>query len=252
MISPANLRNNMHLLSLLYLYNISNELLILKNAEIKLSIMAKTKHEYIRSLMTPREKPVYEAKMHGSAILPGILLVVLAVITSTSPEVELPFVDEKANEMVAGLFATMHEMQVGIIFLGLGCFMSIRTWLMQHNNIHVVTNKRVIEVTGNVMHKVQVIWLYNLRSVKVKRTLIDRLFQRGNILISEKHDLEHAYDIFIPNVHEPVKFKEFILKARDRYGHVKPSRAELRKHSGVNHKKTVQSPTHPRDEEGVL
>lgn len=210
--------------------------------------MAKSKHEYIRSLMTPREKPVYEAKMHGSAILPGILLVILAALVVTPGEVELPFVDDKANEMVSGMFATMQDMQVGIIFLGLGCFMSIRTWLMQHNNLHLVTNKRVIEVTGNVMHKVQVIWLHNLRDVKVKRTLIDRLFQRGNILISEKKDAEHQYDIYIPNVHEPMKFKEFILKAKDRYGHVKPTRAELRKHSGVNHKKTVQKPTNPQDD----
>ena len=120
---------------------------------------------YLDQVLQPGEKILYRTTVSWTLFIPGIALLILAIIAYSA----LP----------AGLWAS-----AALIIIGLpALFLLVRAWFTRWTTEIAVTNSRVILKRGFIRRHTIEMNMDKVESVDVDQSLLGRIFNYGNITV---------------------------------------------------------------------
>ena len=158
---------------------------------------------YVESLLANRERIILVARQHWFILVSAIVLeivVILIVIALT---------------IIAGAFWTEFALLIGaigtiLLLLPLSTMMrDILDWM---NRQFIVTNRRVIQISGVLNKNVTDSSLRKVTDVKMSKSFFGRIFNYGDIEILTASEL--GANLF-HRIDEPVEFKIAMLNAKE-------------------------------------
>ena len=158
---------------------------------------------YVESLLGNREKIILVARQHWFILVSAIVLeivIILVIIGLT---------------ILAGLFWTEFALLIGaigtiLLLLPLSTmFRDILDWM---NRQYIVTNRRVIQISGVLNRNVTDSSLRKITDVKMSKSFFGRIFNYGDIEILTAS--EFGANLF-HRIEEPVGFKIAMLNAKE-------------------------------------
>jgi uncharacterized membrane protein YdbT with pleckstrin-like domain len=161
--------------------------------------MAKT---YLDNLLGESERILLVTRQHWSILLGNITLEILLMAL---------LVAGSATLSVAYPMAVYGFILVLVPLIGM-----IRDVLVWQNRAYVVTNRRVIQISGVFDKKVVDSSLEKVNDVKMTQTLLGRIFDYGDVEILTASEM--AANRF-RSIGEPVKFKTSMLNAKEKLGY---------------------------------
>jgi len=160
--------------------------------------MAKT---YVQDLMGENERILLVARQHWFLLFSNILLEIVLIVL-----------------LIVGTAALMPILPiavVGYILVLVPIIGMIRDILIWSNRQYIVTNRRVIQVTGVLSKEVLDTSLEKLTDVKLSQSLLGRIFDYGDIEILTASELGvHLFK----RIGNPVGFKTAMLNAKEKLG----------------------------------
>jgi len=160
--------------------------------------MAKT---YVQDLMGENERILLVARQHWFLLFSNILLEIVLIVL-----------------LIVGTAALMPILPiavVGYILVLVPIIGMIRDILIWSNRQYIVTNRRVIQVTGVLSKEVLDTSLERLTDVKLSQSLLGRIFDYGDIEILTASEL--GVNLF-KRIGNPVGFKTAMLNAKEKLG----------------------------------
>jgi uncharacterized membrane protein YdbT with pleckstrin-like domain len=158
---------------------------------------------YVESLLAAREKIILTAHQHWFILVSAIVLeiiIILVIITLA---------------IVAGAnwpeFALLIG-AIGTILILLPLSTMIRDILDWMNRQYIVTNRRVIQISGILNKNVTDSSLVKVTDVKMEQSALGRLFDYGDIEILTASEL--GANLF-RRIDEPIRFKTSMLNAKE-------------------------------------
>lgn len=158
---------------------------------------------YVESLLAAREKRILTAHQHWFILVSAIVLeiiIILVIITLA---------------IVAGAnwseFALLIG-AIGTILILLPLSTMIRDILDWMNRQYIVTNRRVIQISGILNKNVTDSSLVKVTDVKMEQSALGRLFDYGDIEILTASEL--GANLF-RRIDEPIRFKTAMLNAKE-------------------------------------
>lgn len=158
---------------------------------------------YVESLLANRERIILVARQHWFILVSAIVLeivVILIVIALT---------------IIAGAFWTEFALligAIGTILLMLPLSTMMRDILDWMNRQFIVTNRRVIQISGVLNKNVTDSSLRKVTDVKMSKSFFGRIFNYGDIEILTASEL--GANLF-HRIDEPVEFKIAMLNAKE-------------------------------------
>ena len=159
---------------------------------------------YLNSLMSEREKVLHSARQHWfilfrSIILEITLIVIVFAVTITvslvlSPTPLLPIV-----------------VLVGVLLLIFPIATGTRDILIWANHQFIITNRRVMQITGVINKNVIDSSLEKVNDVKMEQSVLGRLFDYGDIQILTASEL--GINVF-HRIDNPIHFKTTMMNAK--------------------------------------
>ena len=165
---------------------------------------------YIESMLGDNERILLVTRQHAFVLISAILLeifVALVVLVGISLAV--------VTFPLAGF---------GYLLVLVPLVSMLRDILVWKNHQYLVTNHRVIQITGVINKSVVDSSLEKVNDVKMTQSFLGRLFDYGNIEILTASEL--GVNLF-KRIGEPVKFKTAMLNAKEQLG-FEGSRAQVR------------------------
>ncbi|MFT3890421.1 MAG: PH domain-containing protein [Anaerolineales bacterium] len=164
--------------------------------------MAKT---YLDNLLGENERILLVTRQHWSILLGNIMLeiVLMAVLVALF-----------ATLTVAYPMAAFGFILVLVPLIGM-----VRDVLIWQNRAYIVTNRRVIQISGVFDKSVVDSSLEKVNDVKMSQSFWGRMFDFGDIEILTASEL--GVNMF-RSIGEPVKFKTAMLNAKERLGYDEP------------------------------
>lgn len=158
---------------------------------------------YVESLLANRERIILVARQHWFILVSAIVLeivIILVVIALT---------------IIAGAFWTEFALligAIGTILLMLPLSTMMRDILDWMNRQFIVTNRRVIQISGVLNKNVTDSSLRKVTDVKMSKSFFGRIFNYGDIEILTASEL--GANLF-HRIDEPVVFKIAMLNAKE-------------------------------------
>lgn len=162
---------------------------------------------YIESLLAEREKIILTAHQHWFILVSEIvveIIVILIIITLT---------------IIIGAYLPEFALligAIGTILLLLPLSTMIRDVLDWMNRQYIVTNRRVIQISGTLNKNVTDSSLVKVTDVKMEQSALGRLFDYGDIEILTASEL--GANLF-RRLDEPIRFKTAMLNAKENLEH---------------------------------
>jgi uncharacterized membrane protein YdbT with pleckstrin-like domain len=153
---------------------------------------------YVESLMGHKERILLVAHQHWFALLNAIALEAILIIV-----------------LVLGVVFAMAYYSVavfGFILVLVPLIGMIRDILIWYNRQYIVTNRRVMQISGIFSKKVVDSSLEKVNDIKMNQSFFGRLFDYGNIEILTASEL--GVDRF-ERIANPIKFKTTMLNAKE-------------------------------------
>jgi uncharacterized membrane protein YdbT with pleckstrin-like domain len=120
---------------------------------------------YLDQVLQPGEKILYRTTVSWTLFIPGIALLILAIIVYSA----LP----------SGIWAS-----AALIIIGLpALFLLVRAWFVRWTTEIAVTNSRVILKRGFIRRHTIEMNMDKVESVDVDQSLLGRIFNYGNITV---------------------------------------------------------------------
>ena len=159
-------------------------------------------NSYVQGLLGQNERIVLATRQHWfvlfSNILLEILLVVLLVVGVSAAAVVNP---------LAGF---------GFILVLVPLIGMLRDILIWRNREYIVTNRRVIQISGVFSKDVVDSSLEKVNDVKMSQSMFGRLFDYGDVEILTASEM--GINLF-QRIGDPVKFKTAMLNAKEKMGY---------------------------------
>jgi uncharacterized membrane protein YdbT with pleckstrin-like domain len=124
---------------------------------------------YLNRVLEPGEKVVYEAKLSWINYLPGIALLILAVVVYVIARLQI------ANEIWANV--------IGIIVLIPALYFLGKAWFDRWTTEIAITNRRVIFKWGFIRRHTIEMSLDKVESVDVSQSITGRLLNYGDVTV---------------------------------------------------------------------
>jgi len=159
---------------------------------------------YVESLLGEREKIILIAHQHWFILVRAIVLEIIIILILI------------ALTIIAGAYLTEFALligAVGTILLLLPLSTMIRDILDWTNRQFIVTNRRVIQISGILNKNVTDSSLVKVTDVKLEQSAFGRLFNYGDIEILTAS--EFGVNLF-RRIEEPIIFKIAMLNAKER------------------------------------
>ncbi len=156
---------------------------------------------YVERMLGDNERIVHTARQHWFVLLRSIL-------------VELVFI--AAIAVASGLAAAFYEAAwLGLVFLLIPLASLGADLLNWANRQYIITNRRVIQVTGVFNKNVTDSSLEKVTDLKLVQSALGRLLNYGDIEILTASEL--GVNLF-QRIAEPIKFKTAMLNAKEKMG----------------------------------
>jgi uncharacterized membrane protein YdbT with pleckstrin-like domain len=166
---------------------------------LKENKMAKT---YIQNMLGENERIVLITRQHGFVLFSSIvaeIIVTLIVIASFT-------VMTLANPLAA----------FGFLLALVPLAIMLRDILIWNNHQYIVTNRRVIQISGIFNKNVVDSSLEKVNDVKMTQSFFGRLFDYGDVEILTASEI--GVNLF-KRIGDPVKFKTAMLNAKEKLGY---------------------------------
>src|SRR5574341_1190483 len=158
-------------------------------------------NDYIKDLMGENERILLVTRQHWFVLFSNIFLEILFIV--------LLVVGVSALSLVYPL-ATVGYILVLVPLIGM-----IRDIMIWSNRQYIVTNRRVIQISGVFSKDVVDSSLEKVNDVKLSQSFWGRLFDYGDIEILTASEV--GANVF-RSIGEPIKFKTAMLNAKERLG----------------------------------
>ena len=163
------------------------------------------KVNYIKSLLSEHEKILYLTRQHwfifvGSILVEILVVFIIAILTLV------------INVLVPGIGIWLLIL-VPMILVFVPVIGGIRDFLIWWNRQYIITNRRVIQVSGVINKNVIDSSLEKVNDVKMDQSVIGRLFNFGNVEILTASEL--GANVF-RRIGDPVHFKTAMLNAKEK------------------------------------
>ena len=160
--------------------------------------MAKT---YIQNLLGQNERILLETRQHWFVLFSNIVLeIILTLLLVVGVTALIPFFPPAIFGFVLVL----------VPLIGM-----LRDILIWYNREYIVTNRRVIQISGVFSKDVVDSSLEKVNDVKMSQSFFGRMFDYGDIEILTASEL--GVNLF-KRIGDPVKFKTAMLNAKERLG----------------------------------
>jgi uncharacterized membrane protein YdbT with pleckstrin-like domain len=159
---------------------------------------------YIESLLGEQENILLIARQHWSLMARSILLEVVAIFIIIAAAV--------ASAMVFPVFAWIIAAAAAILLL-VPLATLIRDFLVWFNRMYIITNRRVMQISGVINKSVTDSSLEKVNDVKMVQSALGRIFDFGDIEILTASEL--GVNLF-RWIDHPVQFKTAMLNAKAR------------------------------------
>lgn len=185
--------------------------------------MAKSREERLRELLHPKERVVYEGRIHGTAYIVPAAALLLGVILTFSPETVYHFVPQRYHELTEKFLYWSQELFFGAVFILAGISLSFGIHMRQKHEITIITSERIVSVTGTFFPKQQQFYLNRIGNVRAKQSLFDRMIAQGRLIVHDKiavhgnKELEKKHVIEFTNIAHPATMKKAVLHAVEAY-----------------------------------
>ncbi len=162
--------------------------------------------KYIQSLMGEAEKMLLVTRQHWfvlfRTIVAEILIIFILIVGSIAASVAYP---------PAAMLAPV----IGLLLALIPVVGMVRDILIWYNRQYIVTNRRVIQISGVVNKNVVDSSLEKVNDVKMSQSFFGRIFDYGNIEILTASEL--GVNQF-QRIGDPVHFKIAMLNAKEKLG----------------------------------
>jgi uncharacterized membrane protein YdbT with pleckstrin-like domain len=160
---------------------------------------------YLISLLGEGEQILLVARQHWFTLVSAILLeIVLILIGIAAVAVGLVF-------SPAIPFLLIPLLIVGALFIIVPLFTMVRDLLIWWNKQYVVTNRRVMQLSGIINKNVIDSSLEKVNDIKMEQSVFGRLFGYGDIEILTASEL--GVNLF-RRIGDPIRFKTALLNAK--------------------------------------
>ena len=159
---------------------------------------------YIESLLGDREKIIMVAHQHWLILMSAIVLEIVIIMIII------------ALAVIAGAYLPEFALligAIGTILLLLPLSTMVRDIVDWMNRQYIITNRRVIQISGILNKNVTDSSLVKVTDVKMEQTAMGRLFDYGDIEILTASEL--GANLF-RRIEEPINFKTTMLNAKER------------------------------------
>jgi uncharacterized integral membrane protein len=156
---------------------------------------------YIKDLLGENERILLATRQHWFVLFSNILLEILLIVLLVAGVVALSLVYPVAT--------------VGYVLVLVPLAGMIRDILIWSNRQYIVTNRRVIQVSGVLSKNVVDSSLEKVNDVKMSQSFFGRLFNYGDIEILTASEL--GVNLF-KSISDPVGFKTAMLNAKEGMG----------------------------------
>jgi len=157
--------------------------------------------KYIQDLLSENERILLVTRQHGFVLLSNILLEILLIVLIIAGVIAASVVYPLAT--------------VGYILVLVPLAGMIRDILVWSNRQYIVTNRRVIQVSGVLSKEVLDTSLEKVTDVKMNQSFLGRLFDYGDIEILTASEL--GVNLF-QRIGNPIRFKTAMLNAKEDMG----------------------------------
>jgi len=162
--------------------------------------------KYIQSLMGEAEKMLLVTRQHWfvlfRTIVAEILIIFILIVVSVVASVVYP---------PAALLAPV----IGLLLALIPAVGMVRDILIWYNRQYIVTNRRVIQISGMINKNVVDSSLEKVNDVKMSQSFFGRIFDYGNVEILTASEL--GVNQF-QRIGDPVHFKTAMLNAKEKLG----------------------------------
>jgi hypothetical protein len=158
---------------------------------------------YLDEMLGKNERILLITRQHWFILFSSIALEILLIILLIGGTIALTAMT--ANPLLS----------IGFVLVLVPLAGMVRDFLIWYNRQYVVTNRRVIQISGVFSKDVRDSSLEKVNDVKMNQSFFGRLFDYGDIEILTAS--ETGADVF-RRIGDPVKFKTAMLDAKERLG----------------------------------
>ena len=159
---------------------------------------------YLESLMSETEKVLHVARQHWFILMRSIILeIVLILIIFAATITASIFLQDKPWLPIIIIS--------GVVLLLIPIITGTRDILVWSNHQFIVTNRRVMQITGIINKNVIDSSLEKVNDVKMEQSIFGRLFDYGDIQILTASEL--GVNLF-RRIDDPIHFKTAMLNAK--------------------------------------
>jgi uncharacterized membrane protein YdbT with pleckstrin-like domain len=159
--------------------------------------------DYLGEMLGKNERILLKTRKHWSILFGNITLEIVLIIALIGAVIAVA-------TMTAFPMATLGLVLVLVPLAGM-----VRDFLVWYNRQYIVTNRRVIQISGLFSKDVVDSSLEKVNDVKMSQSFFGRLFDYGDIEILTASEV--GANVF-RSIGEPVKFKTAMLNAKERLG----------------------------------
>jgi uncharacterized membrane protein YdbT with pleckstrin-like domain len=156
---------------------------------------------YIESLIGKNERILLATRQHWFVLFSNILLEIILILVLLAA--------------VGAATAFYPIAAAGFVLVLIPLIGMIRDILIWYNREYIVTNRRVIQISGVLSKNVVDSSLEKVNDVKMSQSFFGRLFDYGDIEILTASEL--GVNLF-KRIGDPVKFKTAMLNAKEKLG----------------------------------
>jgi uncharacterized membrane protein YdbT with pleckstrin-like domain len=166
-------------------------------------------NHYIDSLLGEREKIILVARQHWSRLAGNIVLEIFLIILFFIGTIIAVFNLSEIRQLSIAILA-------GFVLMLIPTFTMVRDILHWTNRQYIVTNRRVIQISGVINKNVTDSSLEKVNDVKMVQSALGRVFNYGDIEILTASEL--GINVF-KKIGKPIRFKQAMINAKERLDH---------------------------------
>ena len=159
---------------------------------------------YLQNLLSEREKIILVARQHWFILVSSIFFELAAIIIIFAATVTLAIVFQLYALIIAA---------IGFVLMIIPVFSMIHDILVWSNHQYLVTNRRVMQISGVINKAITDSSLEKVNDVKMEQSALGRVFGYGDIEILTASEL--GVNVF-KRIEDPVEFKQAMINAKEK------------------------------------
>ncbi|MBN1968956.1 MAG: PH domain-containing protein [Candidatus Delongbacteria bacterium] len=180
---------------------------------------------YIQDNLMPKEKILFQARVHPAVFLPAIV----AFVGSIAMYIYASYVMSIQKDAGMLLLAVIFILGIGGFFV-YSIFLSLRALIVLLTTEFAVTNRRVIAKRGFIRRHTLEMLLPKIESVSVRQNLLGRLLNFGTVTVTGTGGTKESFNAIVGPIVVRKKINQIIeayMQAYNRYQQQQTSNSNM-------------------------